>query len=43
MTAMVANGQRAKASDGAPRVGHWTLVIWRAFRVIHESFVNNPD
>jgi len=42
MTAMRANGRWIKASDVARRFGHWTLVIRRAFRVIHGSFVNNP-
>jgi hypothetical protein len=33
---------RIHVSQVAGSAGHWVLVIGRAFRIIHESFVNNP-
>jgi hypothetical protein len=29
-------------SEVARSVGHWKSVIDRTFRIIHDSFVNNP-
>jgi hypothetical protein len=42
MAAVRAAGEWDSMSGVARRVGHWTLVIGGAFRIVHGLFVNNP-